>query len=378
MIKKVISITRVGKFKDLKAKHDVEFRKLTLIHSENGRGKSTLSTVFRSFQNGDPDSILGRQTLGETSGPEVQIRIDGATATFKNKKWDATLSVLELFDSQFVRENVHAGGEVDHENQKNLYRFALGEQGVKLAQQIEQQDKDIRELTADIKTKGKELEGKCSSGFTLQQFMELKQIDKVQEAIKTKEQEVGVLRQEKEISAKPELSQLELAAFPHDELRAVLGNRPEGISKEVEQFVKDYVEKKLGDDGEAWLGQGVGYAKDDSCPFCGLDTKSSKILGSFKAYFDASYAKFKSNIGELKSKVTESFSENNLLKQQRLLDSNSALSEFWKQYVSGDFPTLDAAELARSWIDARNKVLAAFDQKAASPFDAIEVAGDLL
>ncbi len=42
----------IGRFRDCSPRGDVSFRKLTLLFSENGRGKTTLCVIFRSLQTG--------------------------------------------------------------------------------------------------------------------------------------------------------------------------------------------------------------------------------------------------------------------------------------------------------------------------------------
>ena len=50
MLKKFIRMKNIGKFVDCKAVGDVEFRPLTLVFGENGRGKTTLCGVLRYKQ----------------------------------------------------------------------------------------------------------------------------------------------------------------------------------------------------------------------------------------------------------------------------------------------------------------------------------------
>jgi wobble nucleotide-excising tRNase len=64
MIKKIINIKNTGKFRACTPKGDLLFNKLSIIYSENGRGKSTLSNIFRSLNEQDENLIIGRKTLG--------------------------------------------------------------------------------------------------------------------------------------------------------------------------------------------------------------------------------------------------------------------------------------------------------------------------
>ena len=50
MIKKLIRIANVGRFRDYKAAGDVSLNKLNLIVAENGRGKTTLCAILRSLR----------------------------------------------------------------------------------------------------------------------------------------------------------------------------------------------------------------------------------------------------------------------------------------------------------------------------------------
>jgi hypothetical protein len=59
-LKKFTSIQNVGRFHNASASGDVEFRRLTPIYGDIGRGKTTLCAILRSLQSGDPGPISGR------------------------------------------------------------------------------------------------------------------------------------------------------------------------------------------------------------------------------------------------------------------------------------------------------------------------------
>lgn len=114
MIKKIIKIKNVGKFESYSSSGDVDFRKMNIIYSENGQGKTTLSAILRSLRKGEDDLIMGRKRLGASADPEVQINFEGnGNISFNNKRWDKQYEHLEIFDSQFVSENICSGYYVD-------------------------------------------------------------------------------------------------------------------------------------------------------------------------------------------------------------------------------------------------------------------------
>ena len=120
MIRKIIRISNVGRFAACNAAGDVEFRKLTLIYAENGRGKTTLCDILHSLRSGNGDYIAARKTLGATDEPNIQIRLENDTATFQSGAWSSLYRELAIFDSTFVHENVYAGDYISHEHKKNL------------------------------------------------------------------------------------------------------------------------------------------------------------------------------------------------------------------------------------------------------------------
>ncbi|MDI6784197.1 MAG: AAA family ATPase, partial [bacterium] len=85
MIRKVIKIKGVGKFKDYVPKITTnfpgDFKKIVLIYGENGSGKSTLATIIKSLK-GDNSLIAKHKTFKLTGSPEIDLLIDGISKPF--------------------------------------------------------------------------------------------------------------------------------------------------------------------------------------------------------------------------------------------------------------------------------------------------------
>src|SRR5262249_12310985 len=108
-IKKIVKLKNIGRFANLAAKGDVQFKRLTVIYGPNGYGKTTLAGVLRSLATGDPAYVTERATLAADSGPHAEILLDAGRATFSNGAWSATAGELEIYDSTFVNDNVYTG-----------------------------------------------------------------------------------------------------------------------------------------------------------------------------------------------------------------------------------------------------------------------------
>jgi len=124
-----------------------------MLFAENGRGKTTLCAILRSLQTGRPEYILERKTLNASDPTSVHARISGSNITFGTNGWSDTKPEISVFDSVFVHDNVYSGDYVSHDHKKNLYQVIVGEEGVKIVNEIERLDGTIRETNKKINTK---------------------------------------------------------------------------------------------------------------------------------------------------------------------------------------------------------------------------------
>ncbi|WP_336789098.1 hypothetical protein [Paenibacillus sp. MMO-177] len=130
MIKKIVSIKNTGKFKACTPKGDIQFNKLSILYSENGRGKTTLSNIFRSLSEQDPQLVIGRKTLGSNGGQSIDILTDKGLIKYKDNQWsNKTDFEFEIFDSLFVSQNVYSRHIVEHDQKKNCISLQLENKG---------------------------------------------------------------------------------------------------------------------------------------------------------------------------------------------------------------------------------------------------------
>src|SRR2546426_4367608 len=109
MIHRLRLIRNIGQFDSVDAAANIPLAQVTLVYSENGRGKTTLAAVLRSLATGNPIPIVERRRLGVQNPPHVVLECgDGAPpATFQNNAWNRTLPAVLVFDDVFIDENVH-------------------------------------------------------------------------------------------------------------------------------------------------------------------------------------------------------------------------------------------------------------------------------
>lgn len=141
MINKVENLVSIGKFRNYQATGQVNFKKLTLIYGDNGGGKTTLTSVFRSLTTNNPEIIRSRISTNHSAAQAAQISQLGTPNvfhTFGANGWTNQFPDIEIFDIHFVNDNIYSGFDFNDEHRKQLHQFVIGAQGVAIQNQIEQ------------------------------------------------------------------------------------------------------------------------------------------------------------------------------------------------------------------------------------------------
>jgi wobble nucleotide-excising tRNase len=338
MLKKVISIENVGKFRACKARGDVEMRRLTLIYAENGRGKTTLCEVLRSLATGDASRLSGRTTLGGDVPPSVSIRTEAGNVEFRGGAWSRTCPDIEVFDGVFVHENVHAGEFVETEQRRGLYGVIIGAAGVALQRAVDALDGESREGAKRVRD-ARVFERHVPSGMNPDLFLSLEPVEGLEGKLVGAEAELAALERSAEILGKEPLGELALPELPAD-FEGVLATSIHGVSADVASRVRKHREAHTAGATEAWLEQGVRFQKGAECPFCGQGTAGQDLVVALGAFFGERYRALQDNVRRVKEAVGEIDSQATRLRLSQAVDRNRQRSEFWQTFVQHQVPTL--------------------------------------
>ncbi len=371
MLEKVISIRNVGKFAEYQCQGDVAFRRLNIVYADNGRGKTTLATIFRSLKLGDSSLIEGRHTLGTSGEPEVELLFDGTTVTFESGMWSTGIDNLEVFDENFIADNVYSGNQVGHSQKRNLYGFVVGSRGVELAEEVDRLDEENRAKADELREQETQLRSRIPGSVEVSDFAGLQ--PPPEGAIAAKENEIRALEAAGEIAAKNVLQRIALPAIPLAEFNTLLARSVTSVSQEAAQLVQDHIARCMDDNGESWIESGLDYTKDNSCPFCGQALADNDLVKAYGAYFDAAYQSLKNEVDELSKRIHLLLSEDAILDLQREVASNDELAEFWKDRVEAQYPRIEfETMIQRPWQDLRRNLVRILAQKAATPLEQLE------
>jgi len=275
----------------------------------------------------------------------------------------------------FIHDNVYAGDYVDHEHKKNLYRIIVGTQGVSLARQIEKLDREIREANRDISSKKDAVSKTILNDTTLEEYLAWQPVEDIENKIQRKKTKIANRErtQEKaaEILSKGLLAKITLPVFPSDFL-TILSKQLTDITADAETRIKEQIDAhNMGNQGETWLSQGLGFVADDKCPFCGQIINGNELIAAYRSHFNAAYKELKQEVAQLAQRINSSIGKSSLNAVQQVVSNNLTLVEFWKQFTEVALPEFPFEDIRKKYATLRDIALALAHRKQQSPTEPV-------
>ena len=120
MLLKVLKFQNVGLLQN-GTPNPVPLGKVALIYAENGRGKSTISSVLNACAFGDFAKVQAKKTIDSTGDVAISLLFSGSkTVAFSNGAWSQPVKNLLVFNAEFVEQNVYSGFEIRPEHREAL------------------------------------------------------------------------------------------------------------------------------------------------------------------------------------------------------------------------------------------------------------------
>ena len=377
MLKKIVAIKNVGRFRNSAAPGNPQLSKHTLILGANGYGKTTFCAILRSLQTGDASHVLGRRTLGTTEAPTVELLLDAAPSRFNGTAWSAVHPAIAIFDGMFVAENVHSGEVVEIDHKRNLYRVIIGEDGVRLAEEDAKLAADSRTKTGEISTAAKAIQPHVPPGMKLEAFVSLTATADIDAQVAEQERTVAAIRQAGAIKDRAVLSEFALPILPEG-FAALLLRTIDDIAQDAERRLAEHLAAHgMAADGGNWIAEGVNHAGNDTCPFCGQDIRGLPLIAAFRAVFSDRYKALGTDIAAMRTQVAKLFGDAMLARFDTLAEQNKGGAEFWGNYCTFDSASIafppDISAAAR---DIGLAALALLDRKIRAPLDTVQLDED--
>jgi wobble nucleotide-excising tRNase len=378
----------LGTFDNVSTGANLPFGRLTAIYAENGRGKTTLSAVFRSLATGDVIHVVERHRLGAQHAAQVRIDADGGNAVFENNAWDRTLPDLVVFDDAFVDQNIHSGLAVDPDHRQNLHELILGTQGVTLSRRHLDLMAQNEALNGERRIREQAIPAAIRGTYTVDQFCELQAEPRIEAMIQEATRTLEAARQQEPIRQQPLFQPLSLPAFDVAGIERLLAQNLPALDAQAAARVQAHI-ARIGAGGENWVAEGMGrvppagQGEEQPCPFCAQSLADSPVIAHYRAYFSEGYTNLKRAVDTMRQAVTRAHDGDAQVAFVRSIGTASATWGFWSRYAdvhavileqNGD--QTDLADVTRDWGIARGHVLAALQAKQAAPLESAVLSDD--
>lgn len=369
MLTKIYSLRNVGLFES-GVPAPVEFGRATLIYAENGRGKSTLASVFRASAEGDAQAVTARRTLDATGDPEIGMLFSGGRVSYENGAWTSNAPGIVLFDGQFIEKNVYTGFEVRAEQRQSLLDFVLGATAVDLKGEVDLLTEKIKGATS----RRTALEAKLAvyrKSLSLTEFKALPEPVDPDSTIAALREKIANSRKQQILQKRPELATLRETDRDLTGICEVLGTSLTGIEESAERAVKRHLESQNISGFENWLGNGQTYVNKGSCPFCGQSLEGIDLVRAYKSYFNREYETLKEKIANLKPSIEAKYSDNFVANIARAVETNRERLQVWTDQLDLSHPEVDLDSIRMLVAEVKQRLLFLADKKIESPLDSI-------
>ncbi len=306
MISRFTKIKGIGKFQDCRNIGGRTFSKNTLIFGKNTEGKSTLTDILLSFKTGDTAILEGRRTFGFASSQEIEFFDDNNNPfRFPSAEWSNGFEDIEIFDTQFINQNIFEGNEISYGHQKNLHSIIIGHEGKKLANEINILQEELSGLTKQKIAKTSEFNRIFKKEISVKDFANLSKIEKVDEKIAELKSKIETANNQSKIKNVFISIESVLDNIINQKTKSILS---ESIQVKAE-IVTEHILRTWKDPNHSmdFLQTGLKLTKKEQrdCVFCGQelrDNNAKELLTAYSKLFSQEYHTFQSEMSSAISK----------------------------------------------------------------------------
>ncbi|MEQ4519788.1 AAA family ATPase [Pseudarthrobacter sp. B907] len=376
MLQRIDNINGIGLFNEaFGSPHTL--KRVALIFGDNGRGKSTLSSVLRSVSSNDASIILERKTVDGNKDPYVKLRFDaGHQVRFEDGAWTSQRSEIVVFDTDFIERNVYSGGEVTTEHRKNLLSFALGDKAVNAKTRLEKATTDEASIADALSTKKRELAGHHGE-MPLSIFETLPPLSEIDNLIARMDKRLVSARDAGKLLQRSLPGQIEVLDLPVDNWFEKLQISLDDLHEQAESVINQHLGSLSHSGAEVWLAEGQKFDDGISCPYCGQATHSLDIIGAYRSHFNTAYIELKSTLELLERVVDEATSSDVVRKIASDAETANRLIESWSDVIELPRVSLPLESVAAAVANVREPLLRMIAMKRADLADSVGTESDL-
>lgn len=379
MIRRFQLLRNLGQFDSVDAGNGLPLANVTVIVSENGRGKTTLAEVLRSLSSGNSLPILERARLDAPNPPEVVVEIDGTTpAVFRDGHWNQTAPGILVFDDVFTDANVHSGLAVGAGHRHSLHELVLGSQAVDLTRELQELVERIETHNTTLRARAGNISGADRGQLTVEAFCALPAVPEVDEAIRRTERDLAAAGDGDRLRAAPDFATFVLPTIDIGEVETILRQSLESLDRAALAALTDHL-AAIGPNAEPWVGEGVarippgGDHHSSTCPFCAQTLERVPLVDVYRAYFSEEYRTLKRTVSTAIEALDREHGGDAQATFERSVRIGVERGQYWARFVEMEPITLDTEAIVTDWRSARDAIREALLAKQSSPTDSLEL-----
>ncbi|MAU40156.1 MAG: hypothetical protein CMF31_00875 [Kordiimonas sp.] len=375
MISDISLIRNVGRFDSVSSGANIPFEKFTFVYGENGRGKTTISSILKSLGTNEASLVLERHRLGATHPPHIVINSSQGQHQFQNSQWNTGHNDVVVFDDNFVAQNVCSGIEVDNAHCKNLHELIVGAQGVSLNATLQAAIKEVEEHNTTLRTLGSNIPANIRGQLNIDQFCSLEVKDNIDQLVEEAEKKIAAAKAAAQIQNQKTFVNFSLPEFDVESLNKLLEKNLPDLEVEAAEQVQEHI-SSIGKNGESWIADGIvridaviEATGDNDCPFCAQSLEKSTVITHYQSYFSEAYKNLREEITGTGKSLSKNFGDNIPAAYERAIAGVNEAKNFWSKFVDIPEVTFDTAETVRALNAAREAVRAQLLEKFSAPFE---------
>ncbi|MGF1827448.1 AAA family ATPase [Vibrio splendidus] len=337
MLEKIIKIENIKQWQHKRALEQ-GFDKLNLIYGRNGSGKSTLCKIFNFINDNDKPSIEALKPIESDGNQNLILRVNGANV---NLNYLQTNNIFQVFNQEFIDNNLYIPNAKDRSQLSNYYEFSLGSVSVQKEQNIDILKGEIDTINDLISP----IETRLSTKFpnkTVAQIRRIKATITADTQIRDLEAQILDLKSVQHFRKRKTLSLLALNKPEFD--TSIFTLNIESLSKEAKEKVDEHLAKNHTEQDSYWIEQGTKLVTESGdCPFCAQSLSNSSVFNLYQDFINESYinASDKFELDSDNFELDVSSIGCNIEDLESLVNSNNEIIETWSDRITGFNPEYD-------------------------------------
>ena len=360
IITRIKQIKNIGTYKN-SGNGRIQLKPFTFIYAANTYGKTTFCDIMRSLKTNDISYVNNRRRIGIKDSEKclVSLTIENENIDYDGEKWIVPAgynirNYLEIFDINFVNENVFTNFKIEHKNKESFTSFILGERGVELAKTLSYLEQTLSDKEQEFKENKAKLDKKIKD-IAFEDIKKQKYNDDFKDTecllISANEEIKKLSNQLSEIDKIKSIKKIDSINVDQSKLRELINTTKEICAfkynidlTQLKKKVED-IKEETTDLPDQWYKDGIKSIKN-KCPLCGNTITDNERIKILSEYFSEIIITFLDKVEICQNEIIRNFKErsiaSNLIKftQQKDLilpyfngnsDLPSALNESFKQ-----------------------------------------------